>query len=234
MLLKFGVTILLTEKLNSEMNEYASDILRLFVSHSIRIYGKEFCVYNVHSIIHLADDAKIFGTLNDVNCFPFENFLGFLKKSLRKSNQCLEQIVNRISEGRELNSPYMKDKICCVGKAIGYENNRAVFKSFFYKGFNLSSSSGDNCVFLNQNRIIIIRRIYVETLNENEIIYLEGKSLNIIKPFFNYPAESSIISLYEVSITEELITVSSENIVYKGILLPINNTYLCCPFVHSL
>lgn len=81
MLLRFGMTILLNHDLNSTLNEYANDLLKLFVSHAVKIYGQEFCVYNVHVLIHLAEDAKKFNTLNDINCFPFENYLGFLKKN---------------------------------------------------------------------------------------------------------------------------------------------------------
>jgi len=54
MLLRFGITILLSPTLNDKYNEYAGQLLRLFVSNAIQIYGKEFCVYNVHSVIHLA------------------------------------------------------------------------------------------------------------------------------------------------------------------------------------
>ena len=44
------------------------------------IYGRSQFVYNVHGLIHLASDAKQFGTLNNISCFPFENFLQKLKK----------------------------------------------------------------------------------------------------------------------------------------------------------
>lgn len=88
MLLKFAMTILLSHDLNTNFNEYANNLLKLFVSHSIQIYGKQFCIYNVHSLIHLARDAKCFDTLNNINCFAFENYLGMLKKMLRKSHQC--------------------------------------------------------------------------------------------------------------------------------------------------
>ncbi|KAG5862530.1 hypothetical protein JTB14_027507 [Gonioctena quinquepunctata] len=100
MLLKFGLTILLSPNLNSDgyLNNYAKELLHNFVKNAIDIYGKDFCVYNVHSVIHFAD----YGTLNDINCFAFENYLSFLKRSLRKSNNSLQQAVNRIKEGRNM------------------------------------------------------------------------------------------------------------------------------------
>lgn len=130
MLLKFGITIILSETLNAHINDYASKLLKLFVSHSIRIYGKEFCVYNVHSIIHLADDAKLFNTLNNTNCFPFENYLGFLKRTLRKSHQNLEQVVNRIVEGREMKrSMDSNSGVFCFGKPIRQEKKKRILKN---------------------------------------------------------------------------------------------------------
>ena len=73
MLLKFAITILLTPVLNSQINNYAKKLLCMFVGHSIKVYGKEFCIYNVHALIHLADDAQRYGSLNSISCFPFEN-----------------------------------------------------------------------------------------------------------------------------------------------------------------
>ncbi|KAB0790222.1 hypothetical protein PPYR_15445, partial [Photinus pyralis] len=98
LLLKFGISILLNENLNKSYNQYADKLLRLFVKHAIAIYSKEFCVYNVHSLIHLSKDAKIFNTLNTINCFAFETFLGSLKNLLRKPNLPLEQIVRPYEE----------------------------------------------------------------------------------------------------------------------------------------
>lgn len=86
LLFKFGLTVLLSKNLNAKYNDYANELLRLFVKHSIKIYGAEFCVFNVHSLIHLAADARTSGSLETVSAFPFENYLGFLKK-------CLENLI---------------------------------------------------------------------------------------------------------------------------------------------
>lgn len=56
------------------------------MKHVIQIYGKEFSLYNVHALVHLAADAKMFDSLNSLNCFPFENYLCIIKNILRKFN----------------------------------------------------------------------------------------------------------------------------------------------------
>lgn len=55
------------------------EFLKLFVTHSNRVCGTEFLVYNVHFLLHLADDAENFGVLDNISFFPFENYLGHLK-----------------------------------------------------------------------------------------------------------------------------------------------------------
>ncbi|KAG5869517.1 hypothetical protein JTB14_024561 [Gonioctena quinquepunctata] len=138
MLLKFGITILLNFELNAEYNEYAGALLKLFVKNSMNIYGKEFCIYNVHSVIHLADEAELFGSLNEVNCFPFENYLSFLKRMLRKSNNSLQQVVNRVSEGKEMKMKSHNKSTHVMGESYRLQgDDRLFFKKLHF----------ENCVF---------------------------------------------------------------------------------------
>lgn len=84
--------------LGEDDNQLAKDCLKRFSFLFGKIYGKNQLVYNVHSLIHLADDCIIHGPLDSFSCFPFETYLGKLKTLVRSSNRPLAQLVRRISE----------------------------------------------------------------------------------------------------------------------------------------
>ena len=52
----------------------------------------------MHALIQLAEDARKYGPLDNISAFPFESFLGRLKKLARKPSRPLEQVVCRLSE----------------------------------------------------------------------------------------------------------------------------------------
>ncbi|XP_065651135.1 uncharacterized protein LOC136079330 [Hydra vulgaris] len=82
---------------------YAKQLLIWFVREVQILYGEIFVTYNVHSMIHLADDCVNFGeSLDHLSAFPFENFLGQIKKMVQKSHQTVAQIVNQLNERKKL------------------------------------------------------------------------------------------------------------------------------------
>ncbi|XP_047132417.1 uncharacterized protein LOC124811154 [Hydra vulgaris] len=77
---------------------YSETLLINFVNHFGLLYGQEMIVYNVHSLIHLADDVQQHGTLDKISGFPYENYLQHLKKMMRKPQHPLAEIIRRQSE----------------------------------------------------------------------------------------------------------------------------------------
>lgn len=61
---------------NSLIIEYAENLLDSFIVQFCNIFGEDYITYNVHSLIHLSDDARKFGSLDSVSAFKFESFLG--------------------------------------------------------------------------------------------------------------------------------------------------------------
>ena len=58
-------------------------------------------VYNVHTLLHIADEGNTYGSLNYCSAFPFANYLSFVKRLVRDGKAPLKQIANRL-EGREI------------------------------------------------------------------------------------------------------------------------------------
>jgi hypothetical protein len=56
----------------AEYADYSHNLLVLFVNHFGDLYGRDKITYNVHGLVHLHDDAKLYGVLDKVSAFPFE------------------------------------------------------------------------------------------------------------------------------------------------------------------
>ena len=69
-------------------------------------YGSAFMTYNAHVFKHFPGVAAYFGSLQDVSAYPFENYLGKLKKFITSSHDPLVSLVKGIhrSQGNLDNS----------------------------------------------------------------------------------------------------------------------------------
>jgi len=54
---------------DSSPNDLAADLAKHFLQSYCFIYGKRNTSYNIHSIIHLANDAKKYGVLDNFSAF---------------------------------------------------------------------------------------------------------------------------------------------------------------------
>ena len=92
MTLHVAVRILCSKSLLQKYSDYAQELLQHFIDTFIILYGKEFVSHNVHGLLHIVNDAKLLGTLDEFSAFPFENKLRLLKRQLRKSDRPLQQL----------------------------------------------------------------------------------------------------------------------------------------------
>ena len=98
LVLNVAICILVSPKLTNQYSQYAHKLLQYYVEKSIELYGSEFLVYNVHSLIHLTNDAELHGCLDECSAFPFENYMQQIKKMVRSARNPVAQIVNRHQE----------------------------------------------------------------------------------------------------------------------------------------
>jgi len=79
--------------LNNIPDEFRDYAKQHFVISFDRIYGKSYMSHNIHIILHLADDTKIFGSINNFSAFPFENYMQPFKKKIKTGAKPLQQLV---------------------------------------------------------------------------------------------------------------------------------------------
>ena len=100
LLLFVAIFCLASPDLFEDHADFANKLLCKFVSQCEDLYYKEFVVYNVHGLVHLTEDIKVFGHLGTYSAFPFETFLGQLKHLVRKPQSTHEKVVRRLFEKR--------------------------------------------------------------------------------------------------------------------------------------
>ena len=98
MCLSIASSILVSPQLAQQHLNYAKELLEYFVEKSLHLYGEEFLVYNLHSLVHLVDDVAVHGSLDQCSGFPFENYLQKLKRFVRSGKNPIAQVVKRLSE----------------------------------------------------------------------------------------------------------------------------------------
>ncbi|XP_073672075.1 uncharacterized protein [Paramisgurnus dabryanus] len=97
-----ALSILVCPRLSKHYNHNAEELLMYFIAQGRHLYGDEFLVYNVHSLVHLASDANLYGSLDECSAFSFENYLHQLKRLVRSGRNPLSQIVRRLREADKL------------------------------------------------------------------------------------------------------------------------------------
>lgn len=102
MVLSTAISILVSKTLTEQYLNYAENLLKHFVSQAQELYGEEFLVYNVHSLLHLASDVTNYGNLDTCSAFPFENYMQHLKRMVRSGRNPLVQVYRRMHEAKNI------------------------------------------------------------------------------------------------------------------------------------
>lgn len=221
--------------------QYAKYLLKYFVNTFATLYGEQHISHNIHNLLHIADDVNIFGSIENFAAFPYENNMLFLKKLVRKGDQPLQQIVNRIYEQKNTSSSMAKnnknDKFPLVkgeharGPLIENVFGIKQFENIYLKKFQLSSSSeSNNCCMLKDKNIINIKNI----ISYNDKVQIIGQKFRTLEDFYESPCKSSKLGIFLASnMGGPLELWELSEICEKYVKLPYKNKYVLIPLLHT-
>ncbi|XP_071139291.1 uncharacterized protein [Mytilus edulis] len=191
--------------------DYARELLVYYVKTAPILYSDTFVSYNVHSLMHLADDVEHFGSsLNEINAFQFENHLFKLKKSVRKPQNPIAQVAKRIVE---------MEKSKCRRKPRTIH----VF---------ISKTKKDSCFLLKNKTFVFVRE-----KRENKTYLCDVISQNSLENFFENPCNSKILNIFVLKNNQRQfrrILVDNDDIQKKVVCLPYERHTLLLPMLHGM
>ena len=223
LILVCAMRILLTDDLCDLHHQYAGTLLLSFVQDCINVYGRKIASYNMHATIHLADEASIYGPLDNISAFPFENHLYQLKRMIRKPGATLTQLINRIGEKELFGSKRTRQ-----GKnfkfirrhddgptPVGFENSRQ-YDAVQRVGIMYSRTLRDSCV-IHDDEVGQICNI----LEREQEAYCVLRMFRTKKNLFEYPIKSADVNIHLVHTHTGRLTVAPVDDCLKCVLLPL-------------
>ena len=88
---------------------YVVKIFDYFITNWMEYYGGIFTNYDTHSILDWCDDSNHFQKpLDDISCFPFENYNHIFKKYVSNVHNLVNQIAKGISQLEDCSNSYNK------------------------------------------------------------------------------------------------------------------------------
>lgn len=239
------IRILSSQDLNNYLN-YAQDLILFFIKIFIKIYGVQHMSHNVHSLVHLVDDVKRFGPLDNFSAFKFENFMQILKKYIRKADKPLEQVVRRYVEKENMSNVRLSPTVSSASvlqhpSLISLHNDGPLapncknpqYKIVKYNAITLKSGTlADRCCGLNCGAIVSVKNIaYCTNRNIPVIIgheFLEKEDL------YKVPCSSSLLGIYIVHSYSDLKSWPLKSINRKYVQLPYADKFAVFPLIHTI
>jgi len=226
-LLSTAIRCLCSEELLAVYIDQADSWLEKFVNQYVKYYGNK-CVYSVHAHCHIADDARMFGVLDNFSGFPFESYLGSLKRMVNKSHQVVQQIVRRISE-RELSETLLEDRTVLKHKHKSGPEIEGRPHLLQYGGARVGhthiasdSRYQTDCCFIVDNYVCVVRNILAES--DSHELYIVYSMYEKLEPLFHSPVNSTDIAIHVVSeLSDEVFYTTFDNRWRKCARLPLDD-----------
>ncbi|XP_036145352.1 uncharacterized protein LOC105830224 [Monomorium pharaonis] len=238
--LHVAIRILCNEDTKNAYAEYAQTLLKHFVKSFIKLYGKHHILHNVHGLIHLVEDVKSFGILDNFSAFKFENFMQILKRYVRKNDKPLQQLFRRYHEAHVTTEKRsISKKLYPIKVTRHYDdlllpltsNPQYIAAECTYFKLN-AKNIANNCCGLKDNTILIMINIAHST--ETGELMILGYEFKCKQNFYNVPCESSALRIYKISKKSNLKMWPLSAVNVKYVKFPCgNDEFIVVPLLHS-
>lgn len=242
-----SMVILISPNLGKYL-EFAQRLLNYFVSSFQTIYGKHLISHNIHGLLHLCHDYKLFGPLDSVSCFPFENFMKIFKSMLRKHEKPLEQIVKRFKE-IDINTSNNPNKNLETSPILKIQHNNGPLSNTALKGsqyktliltdklITIKIDKESDCYFGTVNNDVVKVFNIIKDLNTEQITIV-GKIFTKKTLFYQKPIKSKTLNIFIVNkLSDDFILYCIDDIIKKYIVFTSYdgdcNNNVAMPILHT-
>lgn len=183
--LHIAVVIFSDDNLISKYGDCAHVQLTYFVKHFAALYGKENLSYNIHGLLHVYEDVKVFGNLNSYSGFCFENYLGQLKNLVQGGNRPLAQICRRLSE----RDPKLQQRGQQQQTPSDSASSSVNLKLVNFKDTVLKPNERDCYCRLKSGELVKITGLTISSCGSGQVVLL-GKECKNLTQFYTKPCDS--------------------------------------------
>ena len=235
LLFSVGIHILVNPSTCAQYCEFSNKLLVSFVEHFGQLYGSDRISYNVHGLVHLSAEARQFGVLDNISAFPFENFLGKLKKLLRKPNFPLQQVSSYLQDQNFMyntrpSSGSLK-RLHTEGPTTNDISVVEQYRELHLDTFCVRLSHADCHAQLRNGDVVVVKNIIT---GENGYVGIVYKKFSVVESIFTYPMASRDIGVFRLaSVDRTLHQCSISSIVRKYVVLPFKGFFIGVPLIHT-
>jgi hypothetical protein len=219
--------------------------LENFVENFGKIYGEEFLSINLHSLLHIIEDIRNFGNVNNYSCFPFESFLSETKRFIKTGFLPLHQLKKRYVEYlRSDKEPLTHNSQLFTINLKKQHHTGPLLPSMnhdkydqFYKLISTKFTinlqrKGNNCCTIQGGGVIIIENIVRNRQGQTFVI---GKRYRTAE-LFNYGNSmcSKNVGIFILRKFGEYVNLNTAELESKCFLMPYHNTHCAVTLLHSI
>lgn len=171
LLLHVAMRILAKPRRSEDDYTFAQKLINIFVSRSADVFGIEFVSYVVHTLLHIVEDSRRFGSLDEFSAFPYENNMQYFTKICRKQNQQLQQMNNRRQERENVKRFQKNEEFNDSGVICSKEHNEGPIVAFL----------SYNCPTYSQHRRLRCKEFEIHLNGKNDTIMTKNSSICIVQ-----------------------------------------------------